>query len=402
MKILIADKFAQSGIDEFQQLGCEVAFEPDTTADQLAARMAELSPNVLIVRSTKVSPESIQSAANLSLIVRAGAGYDTIDVAEASRRGVFVANCPGKNSVAVAEVAWGLILACDRRIPDQTADLRAGKWDKKGYSKAKGLKGRTLGVIGTGKIGMEIAKRGKAFDMNVVAWSRSLTPEKAEALGVGYCESLTDLAAQSDAVSVSVSANAQTKEMINVEFVSAMKENAIFVNTSRGSVVDHDALANGIRDKNIRAGLDVFNDEPGSSDKEFSNPIIELPGVFGTHHVGASTDQAQSAIGDEAVRVVRAYMESGQVPNCVNLASGTPATFLLTVRHLNQPGVLSHVFEVIGGAKINVEEMENIIYDGAEAACAKIQLDDNLAPDHLEKIKQNSNVLSIEQAQIQS
>lgn len=402
MNILIADKFAADGIEEFEKLGCNVTFEPDTTADQLPELIQSKQPNVLIVRSTKVSASAIQSGEQLSLIVRAGAGYDTIDVAEASRRGVYVANCPGKNSVAVAEVAWGLILACDRRIPDQTAELRDGKWNKKEYSKASGLKDRTLGVIGTGQIGMEIANRGKAFDMNVVAWSRSLTPEKADALGIGYCATLTELAKQSDVVSINVSANAETSGLINADFVAAMKEGATLINTSRGSVVDHDALSEGIKEKGIRAGLDVFANEPGSGQADFEDPIVNLPGVYGTHHVGASTNQAQSAIGNEAVRVVKNYMETGEVANCVNLASRTSATTLLTVRHLNQPGVLTHVFDVIGEAGINVEEMSNIIYDGAEAACAKIQLDGQLAQQQLDKINENSNVLSIELAQLES
>ena len=156
MKVFIADKFQAGGIEQLQSAGCTVVFEPDTGADQLPMAMTQQQPNVLIVRSTKVSSAAIGSAEKLSLIVRAGAGYDTIDVAEASRRGIFVANCPGKNSVAVAELAWGLILACDRRIPDQTSDLRAGKWNKKEFAKAKGLMGRTLGIVGTGRMGRRL------------------------------------------------------------------------------------------------------------------------------------------------------------------------------------------------------------------------------------------------------
>lgn len=158
MKILIADKFQPAGRDRLNSLGCEVVFAPETTAEQMQAAIESAAPNVLIVRGTKVPAEAIRAGDNLSLIVRAGAGYDSIDVAEASRRGISVANCPGKNSVAVAELAWGLILACDRRIPDQTADLRQHAWNKKEYSKARGLKGRTLGIVGTGQIGMEVAQ----------------------------------------------------------------------------------------------------------------------------------------------------------------------------------------------------------------------------------------------------
>lgn len=396
MKILIADKFHSGGIESLQSAGCEVVFEPATSADQLEEALKNHQPNVLVVRSTKVFAEAIQSAEQLSLIVRAGAGYDTIDVKEASHRGVYVANCPGKNSNAVAELAWGLILSCDRRIPDQTADLRAGQWNKKEYSKASGLMGRTLGVIGTGRIGMAIAQRGKAFGMNVVGWSRSLTEEKAQHLGIGFCDSLNALAGESDVVSISVAANAETEKLVNAEFLSSMKPGAFLINTSRGSVVDQDALEAVIKEKGIRAGLDVYANEPGSSVADFSPAIVDLPGVYGTHHVGASTEQSQEAIAAEAVRVILTYRETGDVENCVNLASQTPATTQLSVRHLNRPGVLAHVFQVFGDARINVEEMQNVIYDGAEAAVALMQIGGDLSSEQLERIRQNDNVLSVE------
>jgi len=400
MKILIADKFQTSGVEALKQLGCDVEFHPDTTAETMKDVVAAANPDVLIVRGTKVNGAAIQAGEHLSLVIRAGAGVDSIDVSEASRRGVYVANCPGKNSVAVAEIAWGLILACDRRIPDQTTELRDGKWNKKEYSKANGLKGRTLGIVGTGQIGMEIADRGKAFGMNVIGWSRSLTPARAKQLGIGFCGSLNELAANSDVISVSVSANSETANLINAAFCSAMRPDAIFINTSRGSVVDHAALTKAIQEKRVRVGLDVFGNEPGGATGEFADPIVKLPGVYGTHHVGASTEQAQDAIAEEAVRIVKHLLETGEVCNCVNLAGKTPATSLLTVRHLNKPGVLAHVFDVIDAAQTNVEEMENIIYDGAHAACARIQLDNELTAEHLAKIRENPNVLGIDSSRI--
>lgn len=400
MKVLIADKFQTGGIEQLKNAGCEVVFEPDTSADQMADALSQHQPNILVVRSTKVSAAAIQAGAQLALIVRAGAGYDSIDVAEASRRGVYLANCPGKNSVAVAELAWGLILACDRRIPDQTADLRSGKWNKKEYAKAAGLMGRTLGVIGTGQIGMAIAQRGKGFGMNVVGWSRSLTAEKAEKLGIGFCESLQQLAQESDVVSISVAATAETSQLVDATFLSHMKPGAFLINTSRGSVVDQAALESAITEKGLRAGLDVYAEEPGSGVADFSADIVGMPGVYGTHHVGASTDQAQEAIASEAVRVILAYCDTGNVENCVNLASRTPATTLLSIRHMNRPGVLAHVFQVVGDAKINVEEMQNVIYDGAEAACARIQIGDQLSADQLQTIADNEYVLSVESTKI--
>ncbi len=400
MKILIADKFQASGVEALRKMGCEVVTRPDATADTMKEVVAEVDPEILIVRGTKVPGVAIQAGRRLGVIVRAGAGYDSIDVAEASRQGIYVTNCPGKNSVAVAEVAWGLILACDRRIPDQVADLRSGTWNKAEYSKARGLKGRTLGIVGSGQIGMEIAHRGQAFGMHVIGWSRSLTKEKAESLGIGFAETPADLASHSDVVSVSVASTPDTTGLIDATFFASMKPHAIFINTSRGSVVDHVALASAIRDKGLRAGLDVFGDEPGGGTGSFTDPIVGLPGVYGTHHVGASTDQAQDAIAAEAVRIVRHYLETGEVCNCVNLAAKTPATSLLTVRHKNRPGVLAHIFDVIDEAEINVEEMENIIYDGAEAACARIQLDDELSSEHIAMIRQNPHILSLDSSRI--
>ena len=395
LSVLIADKFEQAGIDGLEALGCAVQSSPGLSADDLPDAVAEHDPDVLVVRSTKVQAPTFEAARRLSLVIRAGAGYDTIDVGRASGKGVFVANCPGKNSIAVAELAWALILACDRRVPDQTSELRAGKWSKKEYSKAAGLYGRTLGLVGLGKIGQEVALRGRGFGMNVVAWSRSLTQERADALGVGFCSNIINLAKMADVVSIHVAANTDTANLIGERFCSALKPGAYVINPSRGSVIDTDALTEAIRTKGIRAGLDVYANEPAAADPAFNDPITNEPGVYGTHHIGASTDQAQQAVADEVVRIVESYLTTGEVPNCVNRATSTAATHLLTVRHLNQPGVLAHVFYTLGQANINVEEMENIIYEGAEAACARIQLDEVPDEEHLNAIRANDNVLSV-------
>jgi D-3-phosphoglycerate dehydrogenase / 2-oxoglutarate reductase len=395
LNILIADTFEAAGVEALSQAGCAVAVKPDLTADTLPGALKELDPDVLVVRGKKVTKAAIDAGGRLSLIVRAGAGYDTIDVAAASGKGVFVANCPGKNAIAVAELAWSLILSCDRRVPDQTAELRAGKWNKKEYSEAEGLYGRTLGIIGTGQIGQEVAKRARGFGMKVVAWSRSLSQEKADELGVGFCSKLHNLAKMADVVSVNVASNDETRHLINAAFFEAMKPRAYFVNTSRGSVVDEAALVKAIKDKKLRAGLDVFENEPGGGSAEFRPAIVAEPGVYTSHHVGASTSQAQNAIAAETVRIITTYMRSGDVLNCVNRAASTVATGLLTVRHLNRPGVLAHIFYTLGQAGINVEEMENIIYEGEQAACARIQLAATPSQEHLDTIRRNENVLSV-------
>jgi D-3-phosphoglycerate dehydrogenase len=401
MKVLIADKFEKVGIDGLQELGCTVVSQPDLTADALPAAIREVDPHILIVRSTKVTADSLKAGTALTLVIRAGAGIDTIDVAAASSRGIFVSNCPGKNSIAVAELVMGLVLACDRRIPDQVADLRQGKWNKSEYSKARGLYGRTLGVVGLGQIGREVAVRARAFGMRVLAWSRTLTHEEADRLGVSYAQSPLEVARLSDVVSINVAANAETRNLVNAEFLAAMRPGAYLINTSRGSMVDEAALAQAIAQKKLRAGLDVFQNEPAGGTGEFAGAILQVPGVYGTHHVGASTDQAQVAIAHEVLRVVQAFQATGEVPNVVNRLARSSASHVLSIRHRNRPGVLAHVFGVLANAEINVEEVENIIYHGAQATLARIHLDGQPGNGALERIRSgNADIISVELSEI--
>ena len=374
MRVLIADKFEQSGRDGLQALGCDVSFLPDLKDDALTEAIRQQMPDVLVVRGTKVT-EPMLAAGQIKLVVRAGAGFNTIDVAAASRRGIYVSNCPGKNSIAVAELAFALILALDRRIADNVISLRRGEWNKKEFSKARGLFGRTLGLVGVGKIGAEMIPRAQAFGMRVVAWSRSLTPERAAELGVEYKGSPAEVAPDADIVSVHVALNADTRSFLGREFFATMKEGAYFINTARGEVVDQAALVEAMKTRSIRAGLDVFAGEPTSATAPFTDEIAKEQNLYGTHHIGASTDQAQEAIAAETVRIVREFKETGNVPNVVNLARQTPATHRLVVRHLDRPGVLATVLDAIKSEHINVQEMENIVFEGAEAAVARINLD---------------------------
>ena len=390
MKVLVADKFEKSGLAGLAELGCEVLYQPDLKDDSLREAIGSSDAQVLIVRSTKVTGPMLE-AGHLSLVVRAGAGYNTIDVETASALGIYVANCPGKNSVAVAELAFGLILALDRRIVDNAADLKRGAWNKKEYSKARGLFGRTLGLIGTGGIGREMIPRARAFGMAVVAWSRSLTPERAQALGVERMPTPADAAAAADVVSVHLALKPETKGLIGESFFAAMRPGAFFVNTSRAEVVDQAALERAVREKGVRAALDVFNEEPSGGSGEVRAPIFELPGVIGTHHIGASTDQAQEAIAAETVRIVREFAQSGRAPNVVNLAKKSPACCLLVVRHYDRVGVLASVFDGLKQAGINVQETENIVFDGAKAAVARIHLQQPPTEKTLSSIRKNSD-----------
>ncbi|MBP7678326.1 MAG: hydroxyacid dehydrogenase [Thermoanaerobaculia bacterium] len=375
MRVLVADKFEETGLEGLRSLGCEVYYEPKLEGEALGWRLRDTAAEVLVVRSTKVTAAEMDQARNLSLVVRAGAGVNTIDLPAASARAISVSNCPGKNAVAVAELAWGLILALDRRIAEQTADLKAGLWNKAEYGRARGLAGRTLGIAGFGAIGREVAARGRAFDMEVVAWSPSLSAERAAEAGVVRVASLRELASRSDVVSVHLALTKETRGVLGGAFFDAMRPGALFVNTSRGETVNAAALKEAIATKGIRAGLDVFEREPSGGTGAFEDEVGRLPGVVGTHHVGASTEQAQNAIAAEVVRIVAAFKASGEVPNAVNLCGRSPARWLLTVRHRDRVGVLAHVFGALREAGINVQQTENVVFDGAEAASARIQLD---------------------------
>jgi D-3-phosphoglycerate dehydrogenase len=378
MKVLVADKFEQSGIDGLKAAGCDVLYQPDLKDEALVKALGETAADVLVVRSTAVTGPMLETG-SLSLVVRAGAGYNTIDVATASRRGIYVSNCPGKNAIAVAELAFALVLSLDRRVPDNVAELRAGTWNKKEYSKARGLHGRTIGLLGYGNIGQEVARRAHAFGMPVVVWSRRFATGRDqianEPIPMQLAASPAEVAARCDVLSVHLALNAETRALVNAAVLDALKPGSYFINTARAEVVDHAALERAVRERGIRVGLDVFANEPSGASGAFSDPLVALPNVYGTHHIGASTDQAQEAIAAETVRIIESYSTTGKVPNVVNLAKRTPATHMLVVRHRDRPGVLAHIFEHLRSGNINVQETENVIFEGAQAAVARINLD---------------------------
>ena len=402
MKVLVADKFEASGLDGLTAAGCEVVYEPELAGDTLARLIGTSCADVLIVRSTAVTAPMLDTGC-LSLVVRAGAGVNTIDVPAASRRGIYVSNCPGRNGIAVAELAFGLILALDRRIPDNVSDLRAGRWNKKEYAKARGLYGRTLGLLGFGSIGQEMARRARGFGMPVVVWSRRFLHDEAAAraalppdLEIAVARSPEDVAERCDVLSLHLALTPETRGFVGAAIVNRLKPGSCFINTARAELVDQAALAGAVTSRGVRVGLDVFPGEPAAATAAFAAPLVDQPGVYGTHHIGASTDQAQEAIAAEAVRVIRAYKDTGKVPNVVNLSKRTAATHMLVVRHRDRPGVLAHVFEHLRAGNLNVQETENVIFEGAEAAVARINLDGDPPASLLRMIEQgNSDILSL-------
>jgi D-3-phosphoglycerate dehydrogenase len=315
-RLLLADQFPASRLADLRALGLEVDFQPDLSAETLPSAVNGV--DILVVRSTKVTRATLEAATSLKLVIRAGAGVDTIDVEAATQRGVAVANCPGKNSDAVAELAMGLLLSLDRRIPDCTADLAKGQWNKKLYSKAQGLKGSTIGIVGFGQIGRGVATRAMAFGMKVIAYDPFFTKEQVEAAGAKYAATLDELARASDAVSVHMPQTKETKGLFGESFFAALKANAIFINTSRGGLVDHAALEAAMKGKGLRVGLDVYDKEPAEGKATWDLALAKMPGFVGTHHIGASTEQAQDAIAVETVRICREFKATGVAPNVVN------------------------------------------------------------------------------------
>ena len=359
-------------LEELRVLGIEIVSRPELTKETLPSALDGVG--ILVVRSTEVTGEAVFAGKQLNLIVRAGAGVNTIDVTAASARGIYVANCPGKNAIAVAELTLGMILSLDRRIADATAELRAGRWEKAKFSAARGLFGQRIGIAGLGAIGLEVLERVRAFGLEPHAWSRSLTPARAAKMNVGYCKSLEELAARSDIFTVHLPLNPKTRGIVSRGVLEALPDGAIVVNTARSEVLDYEALSDVIATKGLRVGLDVFAGEPDNGSAPFDAPILQRGVVHGTPHIGASTEQAQRAIARETARIIRAFMTEETVPNVVNICATSPARYAIVVRMLDKVGVLANTLNVLKRHGINVEEVSNTVFDGALATCTKLRV----------------------------
>jgi D-3-phosphoglycerate dehydrogenase / 2-oxoglutarate reductase len=399
MRLLIADKLHPRAIEELRTLPVEVVYDPEVTRDSLEARLPGVG--ILVVRSTEVTAEAIDKAKQLHLIVRAGAEYNTIDVRAASRRGIYVANCPGRNAAAVAELVYGLILSVDRRIPDAVASLRSGKWERAKYGGAEGLHGKTVGIAGFGAVGREVANRARCFGLSTVAWSRSLSAARAGDFGVGHASSLEDLAARSQILSLHLPINDRTRGIVGQKVLGALPPRAILVNTARADLIDYAALREAVGKRKLRVALDVFPDEPKGS-KDYPADLFGLPSepgggfVYGTPHIAASTDQAQLAIASETVRVIRSFLLEAVVPNVVNVSSSSTARFQVVIRMVDKVGTFANVLNVIKRHGINVEEVTNTIFEGGGASCAKLRVVSRLNEACLAEIHAFEEVLHVD------
>ena len=319
MRILVADRLPNRFVEAMERRGHQCLVDADLTEASLPESVAGV--DVLVVRGTRVTPSVFETADSLSLVVRAGSGTNTIDCDEASRRGVLVANVPGRNSVAVAELTLGLLLAVDRAIPDNTGELRAGHWDKQRFGAVgRGLYGRNLGIVGLGNIGLAVAERAAGFGMHLFAQAKgSRSPDVSQRISELRIELIPDLvtlAATVDVLSLHVPLKEETRGMVGTDVLDALKP-GILLNTSRAEMVDSGALIVRLDAGELSAGLDVFPDEPDSGAADWQSPLAAHPRVVGTHHVGASTQQAQEAVVDGVEEVINAFVE-GELLNVVN------------------------------------------------------------------------------------
>jgi D-3-phosphoglycerate dehydrogenase len=394
VQILFADDIRASHLQDLRQLGHEVIVEPSLGADDLVERLGGI--DVLVVRSTKVTAEAIAAADRLGLIVRAGAGTDNIDIASASDHGVYVCNVPGRNAVAVAELTMGLMLAIDRQIPNSVADLRDGTWNKGRYSDADGLYGKTMAIIGLGDIGLAVAERARAFGLTVVSLRREHRSANVQArirsIGVRLVDTIDELLAGADIVSLHVPKSPDTQGLVDADFLAKLKPGAVLLNTSRGDVVDEAALLTALDGGDLRAGLDVWPNEPGRKSGTFTSTLAAHPRVVGTHHIGASTDQAQESVAEGTVEVIEAYLQ-GEIVNCVNLNTKPSGTTCLTIRHLDRVGVLAQIFAVLRSHGLNVQQMQNQVFAGGRAAVATINVAGGPTSDIIEQLCEIDEVL---------
>jgi D-3-phosphoglycerate dehydrogenase / 2-oxoglutarate reductase len=389
VKVLIADKFPEQYIQQLNQMNLEVIFSPKLGENDLPEAVKEV--DILVVRSTIVNAATINNSKYLNLIIRAGAGVNNIDISAANKKGIYVANCPGMNSVAVAELAMGLMISLDRRIPDNVADFRKGVWNKGEYSKAEGLKGKTLGIIGVGAIGKEVAKRALAFDMNVYGKDIS----RIEGVQIKDFSEMDQLLPLCDVITIHLPSTPETKGLFNKKMFEYVKNGALLINTSRPDIIVEEDLLEAIKTKKIRAALDVFKGEPESKTGEVSSTLKDNPNVYVTHHIGASTEQAQNAVAEETVRIIKDYTTSGVIAHWINRAKITDAKYQLVVKHFDKPGVLAGILDLIREGNINIEEIENVIFQGGVAASCTMKLKSPVSADKLKAMQENPDVLSI-------
>ncbi len=322
MKILISDSMSSKAAEIFENTeGLEVDIDTGLSPEELKAKIKDY--HGLVIRSaTKVTKEILDAAGNLKVIGRAGTGVDNVDTQYASQKGVIVMNTPGGNTVTTAEHAIAMIVALARKIPQATASMKAGKWEKKKFQGTE-LTGKTLGILGVGNIGSVVASRAQGLKMKVISYDPFISDELAEKLGITLV-TLDELFAQSDFLSIHVPLTNDTKNIVNAEAIAKMKAGISLINCARGGIVDEAAVAEAVESGKIAgAAFDVFSSEPPEAD----NPLLGLDGVILTPHLGASTHEAQENVAVAVADQIADYLTTGTIRNAINVPS-VPAELL--------------------------------------------------------------------------
>ncbi len=393
MKILVACELPESALESLRSLASELVYQPHAAGPELREHLADVG--VLIVGNNRVSPETVARGKALQMIVRAGAGPGEIAVEEASAQGVFVTHCRDQHAAAVAELTFGLILALDRRIVDNTLALREGRWNRTELGAARGLAGRTLGILGFGTVGRLVARRARVFEMRVLVWSPTLAAEAHSEPDVELCNWPRELARQSDVVTVQAT-DEERELLVDAEFLKNLPAGALLVHVGHPGAVDEAALADAVQQGRLRAALDVFSTEPASDVARFRSRLCELPGVICTQHIGPLTEQARQAVAGEVVRIVRGFLVSGEVTNCLNVCERSSATWQLVLRLRDHIGVLASILDAVRADGINAQEISSRMFTGAKAGWCTIALTERPSTEALDAIRALPDVLHLE------
>jgi D-3-phosphoglycerate dehydrogenase len=393
MKIFVACELPEGALESLRSLAVEVHYRPNATTAELREKLTGVG--LLIVGSTRIAPDMIARAPELQMIIHAGSGPGDIALEAASQQGVFVTHCPDKHAAAVAELTFGLILALDRRIVENSTAMHEGRWIRGELTDARGLAGRTLGIVGWGATGRLVARLARAFNMRVLAWSPAMTPETSPDLAVEFCNWPRELARECDIVTVQA-IEGELEPLIDADFLQSMREGAYLVHVGQAGTVDEVALARAVEERHLRLALDAFTADPAGETGRFRCRLCDLPGVIGTQHIAELTEQARLATADEVVRVVQAFVVSGEVENCLNLCDRSPATWQLVMRVRDQPGVMAAVLDVVRADGINAQEITSRVFTGAKAAWLIIALDERPSTEALDAIHALTNVLHLE------
>jgi D-3-phosphoglycerate dehydrogenase len=335
-KVLVADAISERGVTELAEGGLlDVTVKVGLKEPELIAIIGEYAG--LVVRSaTKVTPAVIEAAHQLKVVGRAGVGVDNVDVEAATKRGIIVMNTPGGNTISTAEHAFSLMMSLSRNIPQADASVKSGKWDRKSFEGVE-LYGKTLAILGMGRIGTEFARRAIAFGMRVLAYDPYLSASRARSLQVELVERLDEIVPQADYITMHMPLTPETQHMLNAERLAKAKKGVRIINCARGGLIDEAALFDALKSRQVAgAALDVFEQEPPPGDY----PLRALPNAIFTPHLGASTAEAQENVGIEVAQQIRAALLSGEIRNAVNMPSVDAKTMAILAPHLELAGRL--------------------------------------------------------------